>query len=141
MFTKNGGSRFSKDQPFLRTESTFNKKFKMDKLVKMVFGSEHQTKWDETLLSSAFTPLGDRKHMTMGFVHCAHKKQYSFQSRDFVEKTFNFYHNGKFYRYSSSLPDELGQERFPVAEETTRGFTYYNFGIVERNPKDDKIKA
>jgi hypothetical protein len=26
-------------------------------------------------------------------------------SRDFIEKGFNFYHNGKFYRYSSSVDD------------------------------------
>lgn len=77
--------------------------------------------------------------MTMGFNYCSHKKQYSFQSRDFVEKGFNFYHNGKFYRYSTSLPEELGLARTPVPADTTRGFTYYNFAIVERNPKDGKI--
>lgn len=35
-FVKNGGSQFSKDQPFLRTESKFNKMFKMNKVAKMV---------------------------------------------------------------------------------------------------------
>lgn len=33
LYTKKNGSKFSQDQPFLRTESTFNKKFKMDRLV------------------------------------------------------------------------------------------------------------
>lgn len=111
----------------------------MDKLIKMIFRSEHQTKWDETVLSSEQVPFGDSKVVTLN--HNAHKKQYSFQSRDFVEKSFNFYHNGKFYRYASSLPEEAGLQRHAVPEETTRGFTYYNFGIIERNAKDGKVKA
>lgn len=36
LYTKKDGSRFSKDQPFLRTESTFNKKFKLDRLIEIV---------------------------------------------------------------------------------------------------------
>ena len=96
-------------------------------------------KWDETLLDSDFTPLGDRKGLTMGFNYCAHKKQYSFSSRDFVEKGFNFYHDGKFYRYSTSVPDEKGIEKHPPPADTVRGYTFINCGVFERNPKDGKI--
>ena len=33
---KNGGSSYNADQPFVRTESLFNKMFKMEKLIKCV---------------------------------------------------------------------------------------------------------
>ena len=33
---KKGGSQFNKDQPYIRMDSTFNQKFKMDRLVKTV---------------------------------------------------------------------------------------------------------
>ena len=36
LYIKSGGSKFCKDQPFLRTESQFNKKFKMDRLLELV---------------------------------------------------------------------------------------------------------
>lgn len=35
-YLKKGGSKFSSDQPFVRTESKFNKMFKMHKLAKTV---------------------------------------------------------------------------------------------------------
>lgn len=77
----------------------------------------------------------------MGFNYCAHKKQYSFQSRDFAEKGFTFYHNGKFYRYSASLPEDMGLAQVPLPADTVRGYTYLNVGIFERNPKDGKIQG
>jgi len=35
-YLKSGGSKFNDSQPFLRTDSVFNSKFKMNKLVHMV---------------------------------------------------------------------------------------------------------
>lgn len=35
-YLKKGGSQFSSDQPFIRTDSKFNKVYKMNKLAKMV---------------------------------------------------------------------------------------------------------
>jgi len=35
-YLKSGGSKFSDSQPFLRTESVFNAKFKINKLADMV---------------------------------------------------------------------------------------------------------
>lgn len=106
LFIKKGGSKFSKDQPFIRIESIFNKKFKLDRLLNFIQQPEHLSKWDDTVLSNDIKPVGDRKSMAITFVHLVHKKQFSFQSRDFVDKSFNFYHNGKFYRYTSALPEE-----------------------------------
>ena len=36
LFLKKGGSSFSSEVPFVRTESTFNQKYKMEKLIKCV---------------------------------------------------------------------------------------------------------
>ena len=36
LYIKKGGSKFSADQPFIRTESAFNKKFKFDRLLSTV---------------------------------------------------------------------------------------------------------
>lgn len=33
---KKGGSQFNKDQPYIRLDTTFNHKFKMDRLIKTV---------------------------------------------------------------------------------------------------------
>ena len=87
-------------------------------------------------------PVGsDSSNKSITFGYTAHKKQFSFQSRDFVDKQFNFYHNGKFYRYTSSLPDEKGNEKVPLPDYTTRGFNYFNMTIYHRDAADGKIKG
>ena len=67
-------------------------------------------------------------------------------ARDFVEKTFAFYHNDKFYRYSCSVPDsELpgpnGEEPLcPITDKNTvRGLTMINLCMSYRDPTDGKI--
>ena len=49
MYLKKGGSFLNSTQPFMRTESSFNKNIKMDKLLKIIFLPEHQLKWDKVL--------------------------------------------------------------------------------------------
>lgn len=58
-FIKKGGSAANKDQPFIRTESIFNKKFKMEKLIKSAYYPEHQMKWDKTIEKSEVIPVRD----------------------------------------------------------------------------------
>ena len=36
LYLNDGGSKFSKDQPFLRTESALNKKFKIESLISII---------------------------------------------------------------------------------------------------------
>ena len=63
-----------------------------------------------------------------------------------MEKGFNFYSNGKFYRYSTSiddseLPGENGEEALrPIANYNTvvRAFTLFNCAIMQREA-DSKI--
>ena len=61
-------------------------------------------------------------------------------SRDFIEKGFNFYHNGKFYRFSSSidnseLPGPNGEEPlYPCPNRSTvRANTLINCAIMRRD--------
>jgi len=63
-----------------------------------------------------------------------------------MEKGFNFYSDGKFYRYSTSIDDsELpGSDGTPALRpiedpaQMVRGYTVYNCGIMERDA-DGKI--
>lgn len=141
MYLKKGGSKFSSNQPYIRTESIFNKKFKFDRLLQAIYEPGHIEKWDDTVGANSVTPVGDRTSTSITFGYTAHKKQFSFQSRDFIDKSFTFFHNGKFYRYTSSLPEDKGKIMKPLPEETTRGFNYFNIGTYERDPADGKIKG
>ena len=59
-------------------------------------------------------------------------------SRDFCEKYIHFNHNGKYYVYSSSIPDEHGHSIHPLPnEKTIRGFSIYNLGYMQK--KDDGL--
>ena len=66
------------------------------------------------------------------------KKQYTVESRDFLDKCFQFAHNGKFYRYSSFIPDS--EEFKDVPQGTTRGRSLINLVIIERDSKTGKVK-
>ena len=41
MYLKKGGSHLNKDMPFMRTENSFNKKYHMNKLLKVIYDPEH----------------------------------------------------------------------------------------------------
>lgn len=72
-----------------------------------------------------------------GLIYMSNKKQYTFDSRDFFEKHFTFYHNGKYYRYTSQVNNDI--ELRPLPSATVRGVTIYNCGLMYRNPKDGKL--
>lgn len=61
--------------------------------------------------------------------------------RDFNEKTFNFYENGKFYRYSTSIdePAPAGYAVISPKNGIVRGFTIFSVAIIERQ-LDETIK-
>ena len=66
-------------------------------------------------------------------------------SRDFIEKGFNFFHEGKFYRYSSSvddseLPGPNGEKPMKPTpnKNTVRASTLINCAIMRRDV-DDRI--
>ena len=80
---------------------------------------------------------GDRR--TYVFTYSLNKKHAAIKARDFYDKGFNFYHEGKYYRYSTAV--NKSEDIYAVPDETFRGETIYNFGIMHRDSDDgDKIK-
>lgn len=68
---KKGGSQFNKDQPYIRLDSTFNQKFKMDRLIKTIYYPNHQLKWDNLMDRSEFYSLNGCK--SVGFTYLRNK--------------------------------------------------------------------
>ena len=67
-------------------------------------------------------------------------------SRDYAEKSFMFYDRGKFYRFTSGVPDSEFKRpngRPPICPlpdySTVRAFTFINIATCYRNPSDGKI--
>ena len=65
-----------------------------------------------------------------------------------MEKGFNFYSDGKFYRYSTSIDNSEVHGAYdpdgPIRSlddpaNVVRGFTYYNVAIMQRNPSTKEI--
>mmetsp|Transcript_35609 Transcript_35609/g.54449 ORF Transcript_35609/g.54449 Transcript_35609/m.54449 type:complete len:254 (-) Transcript_35609:2-763(-) len=135
-YLKKGGSDLNTSQPFFRSDITFNKAYKMDKVIKCIWETDHQKKWDACLQEAEFSPLREGVR-SYGFTYCQNKKQFTIQSRDFYEKGFSFYHDGKFYRYSCTVKDS--QEQKPSPADTIRGETLYNFACVYRE-QDGSLK-
>lgn len=104
--------------------------------------------WDKNILESESVPTTPGKK-AYGLNYVSNKKQYQFSSRDFMEKGFNFYSDGKFYRYSTSIDDSekpgVYDPQGPIRslddpENRVRGFTIYNCGLMQRNPKTNEIE-
>ena len=117
----------------------------MEKLVKTMFDPDHVSKWDKNIKSVRIVPLVDGKKCFY-LQYTLNKQQYSISGRDFYEKQFNFYHKGKFYRYSSSI--ENSEVEGPNGElaimpspddKTIRSFTVINCGIIERGPSNELL--
>jgi len=107
----------------------------MDKLIKCVFSPENAKRWDKNLKESEKISINGSK--TYGFIYMSNKKQYTLHSRDFYEKTFSFYHNEKFYRYTSSVVN--CSDHKPIPKETVRGTTIYNCGLIRRNDENKLV--
>ena len=54
--------------------------------------------------------------------YVANKKYMTIQARDFYEKGFGFFSNGKYYRYTSTLQNG-GLDLKPKAKDIVRGET------------------
>jgi hypothetical protein len=91
--------------------------------------------WDKLIKGSELISLDGSK--SYGIMYMSNKKQFTISSRDFYEKIFMFFHNGKLYRYSSSVAN--CEQAKPPPPDTVRGKTMYNCGIMYRSEKDKKI--
>jgi len=49
---KKDGTKWCKNQPYLRTEVIYNKKIKLDKLLNCLYNHEHIKKWDTNVKTS-----------------------------------------------------------------------------------------
>jgi len=110
-----------------------------------MFKPQHVLKWDKNLKACEELEVAPGKK-SYGILYTENKKQFSLCGRDFYEKTFNFYNDGKFYRYSTSVEDS--EKPGPNGEEplkpspsgqVVRAFTIYSCSMVERLP-DGQIK-
>ena len=141
---KEGGSQFNKDMPVVRTDQFYNKRFTIDKLITVAYNPKYTLKWDKNLKVLEETPIFEGKKSFIK-VYTENKKQFTFAGRDFCEKTFSFYNNGKLYRYSTSIdgtelagPD--GEEAVKASPKNVlRCFVIYSCAIIERQP-DEQIK-
>jgi hypothetical protein len=70
---KKGGSEFNASQPYLRTESTFNQKWKMEKIINCIYSPEHLKKWDKNIAEADFTPITPGKR-SYGLSYNSNKK-------------------------------------------------------------------
>ena len=104
----------------------------MDKLFSAIYDAEEKLKWDKLLEVSTLLPIHPDKR-TYAMYYLKNKRQYNIEARDFVEKGFNFIHNGKYYRYSTSIPDSESYKEKQKA--TTRGLTLFNVGTMFRDPE------
>ena len=104
-----------------------------------MYDEDHFCHFDDNIELAESTPLKDYKNI--GFSYMKYKKNFSFDARDFMLKGFKFVHNGKFYRYATSVPHVIGLEMKPAPKDCVRGFIIQACGILERNEKDGKILA
>lgn len=65
------------------------------------------------------------------------KKVFTFDSRDFYDKTIIFHHNGKLYKYANTVDNN--EEIRPIPEKTKRGCTFISMGIMQRRESDGKV--
>lgn len=72
-YLKKGGSAVKPNQPFFRAEVTFNKAFKLEKILKCMYSPEHTLKWDKNLTASEFIPVHQGKK-SYGFSYLVNGK-------------------------------------------------------------------
>ena len=106
-------------------------------MVNVAYNPKHVRKWDKNLVDFVETPVVEGKKSFFK-TYLLNKKKLAFSGRDFTEKTFNFYSNGKFYRYATSIDNtELpGPNGEPAVKESPkdiiRGFTIFSCAMLER---------
>lgn len=140
MATHDGGSKFSKTAPFVRVQAQFPEEFSLQNLISVIYEPEHVPQWDPQVVDATFKPMheGDA---TIGLNWTKHKKTMHVQERDYCDKVISFVHKGKFYHYSSAVPEQHTTELFDTNEEksTVRGNTIYNVCTIERDPVTQKL--
>ena len=94
---------------FLRQEAIFNKKYKLQKFLKVLYNPEEKVKHDSNLVHSEILEIRPGVKC-IGLAYSKNKKTMNFSERDFYEKYVHFFHEGKYYRLSSSCYRQLETE-------------------------------
>ena len=125
------------NQPFFRSEMTFNKAFRIDKLAKCIYDLDEQMKWDKNIVQADVVPVIEGKQVAHTS-YTQNRKVFSIKSRDFYDKGLAFTHNEVFYRFSSAVNNS--EEVRPPPKDTIRGETLINYAKMWRDPVDNKVK-
>ena len=73
----------------------------------------------------------DKGKKSYGLIYLVNGKKFTFDARDYVEKYIQFYHDGKYYRYGSSVPNS-GYDVKPARKDTKRADTLINCAMLYR---------
>ena len=142
------GSCFTKEIPIIHvkytiSKSLFNKEAKVTDIMKALFDPEQRMK-SNTNLKSCTVIDNCGEHATVQ--QSVTKGNFIISERETIEKHVSFEHDGTYYHYSSSVPDELT----PIDEKVVRVANYFscviitdntdNFGFEMYSQTDMKIK-
>lgn len=102
MSMRDGGSKHN-NSTFFRVDSEFDKTWKLENLVSVMYDEAHVPQWDPMISHNEFQPLRPG-NKTIGTNWTKHHRIMHVSSREYCDKMINFYHNGKFYHYQTSIP-------------------------------------
>lgn len=137
MSTRDGGSKHN-NSTFFRVDSDFNKTYKLENLVSVMYEQDHVPNWDPMISHNEFHPLKDGDK-TIGTNWTKHHRIMHMSSRDYCDKMINFYHNGKFYHYQTSIPACECHKVKELNGDVVRGTTIYNIGMIHRDEESGKL--
>ena len=117
MSTRDGGSEHN-PSTFFRVDFEFDSSWDIGNLVTVLYDDKHIPQWDPMIQECEFSTmslngsenpaeiaLGTPENKTIGRSWTKHKRIMHLSSRDYCDKQINFYHDGKFYHYQTSIPD------------------------------------
>lgn len=117
-WVKKSGSELSPDSVFI-SETTFPPDIDLDVLARLI-NAPNLMDWDKSKKFYKVNSLDGREiYPAYGLSHFQFLGSLGIKARDFREKGFTFTHDGAYYRYSSSLPDEEELDKKDDAVQAT----------------------
>ena len=107
-----------------------------------MYVAKNLLKYESCLADAKFIPLRN-DCFAAGFSYSRHKRIYVIDGREFYEKGFLFYDQGKLYRYLTSIPNSVGEPEYEGdfskkpqhPDSPVRGETLFSIVTVERDEK------
>jgi hypothetical protein len=101
---KKSGSEANSSEPFIHLDAIWPKAVKFTNLIKTCYGVDEILKWDANIIDMDIKPLRD-DCKTAAYTFQRNKSVMGIEGREFYEKSFGFFHEGKYYRFTSSVPN------------------------------------